>query len=126
MKLMRYGAKGSERPGLIDAQGKVRALSGVVADLGPEELSRASLAKLRTIDPVTLPLVAQPGRIAPPWSWCGKFLCIDQPGPFRALGNVAHQLHRDLSLLSTSNQLDMPPSAIITLPVVNAASSLAR
>jgi len=76
MKLMRYGAKGSERPGLIDAQGKVRALSGVVADLGPDELSPPSLAKLRGIDPVTLPLVAQPGRIAPPWSGCGKFLCI--------------------------------------------------
>ena len=76
MKLMRYGAKGSERPGLIDAQGKVRGLSGVLADLGPDELSPPSLAKLRGIDPVTLPLVAQPGRIAPPWSWCGKFLCI--------------------------------------------------
>jgi len=76
MKLMRYGAKGSEEPGLIDAQGKVRALSGVVADLGPDALSPASLAKLRGIDPATLPVVAQPGRIAPPWSWCGKFLCI--------------------------------------------------
>ena len=76
MKLMRYGAKGSERPGLIDAQGKVRALSSVLADLGPDELSPASLAKLRGIDPATLPLVAQPGRIAPPWSGCGKFLCI--------------------------------------------------
>ena len=76
MKLMRYGAKGSERPGLIDSQGKVRSLSGVMTDIGPDELSPAALAKLRTIDPVTLPLVAQPGRIAPPWSWCGKFLCI--------------------------------------------------
>ncbi|HEY6513367.1 MAG TPA: fumarylacetoacetate hydrolase family protein [Burkholderiaceae bacterium] len=76
MKLMRYGAKGSERPGLIDAQGKVRSLSGVLADLGADALSPASLAKLNAIDPVTLPLVAQPGRIAPPWSWCGKFLCI--------------------------------------------------
>jgi 2,4-didehydro-3-deoxy-L-rhamnonate hydrolase len=76
MKLMRYGAKGSERPGLIDAHGKVRALSGVLADLGPDELSPASLAKLRGIDPATLPPVAQPGRIAPPWSGCGKFLCI--------------------------------------------------
>ncbi len=76
MKLMRYGAKGSERPGLIDAQGKVRALSSVMADIGPDALSPAALANLRTIDPVTLPVVAQPGRIAPPWSWCGKFLCI--------------------------------------------------
>jgi len=76
MKLMRYGAKGSERPGLIDARGKVRSLSSEMADIGPDALAPAALAKLRTIDPVTLPLVAQPGRIAPPWSWCGKFLCI--------------------------------------------------
>jgi 2-keto-4-pentenoate hydratase/2-oxohepta-3-ene-1,7-dioic acid hydratase in catechol pathway len=47
-----------------------------MADIGPDALSPAALANLRTIDPVTLPVVAQPGRIAPPWSWCGKFLCI--------------------------------------------------
>jgi len=76
MKLMRYGAKGSERPGMIDSQGKVRALSGVMADIGPDELSPAGLAGLRAVDPATLPVVAQPGRIAPPWRWCGKFLCI--------------------------------------------------
>jgi len=76
MKLMRYGAKGSERPGLIDSHGRVRSLSGVVADIGPDELSPTGLASLRSVDPATLPLVAQPGRIAPPWSWCGKFLCI--------------------------------------------------
>ena len=76
MKLMRYGAKGAERPGLIDAQGKVRALSGVVADLDAQALSPAGLAKLRALDAGSLPVVDRPGRIAPPWSWCGKFLCI--------------------------------------------------
>ncbi|HEX6017405.1 MAG TPA: fumarylacetoacetate hydrolase family protein [Burkholderiaceae bacterium] len=76
MKLMRYGAKGSERPGLIDSHGRVRALSGVVTDIGPDELSPSGLDSLRGVDPATLPLVAQPGRIAPPWLWCGKFLCI--------------------------------------------------
>src|SRR5262245_15803507 len=76
MKLMRYGAKGAEKPGLIDAQGKVRALSGAVADIGPETLSPAGLAKLRGIDAGKLPLVERPGRIAAPWQWCGKFLCI--------------------------------------------------
>ena len=76
MKLMRYGAKGAEKPGLVDAQGRVRALSGVVADIGPDTLSPAGLAKLRAVDIVSLPVVEKPGRIAPPWSWCGKFLCI--------------------------------------------------
>ena len=76
MKLMRYGAKGTEKPGLIDAQGKVRSLAGVVADIDAATLSPTGLAKLRAIDPKTLPLVDQPGRIAAPWAWCGKFLCI--------------------------------------------------
>lgn len=76
MKLMRYGAKGAEKPGLVDAQGRVRALSGVIADIDAAALSPAGLAKLRALDPSTLPLVDKPGRIAPPWAWCGKFLCI--------------------------------------------------
>jgi 2,4-didehydro-3-deoxy-L-rhamnonate hydrolase len=76
MKLMRYGAKGAEKPGLIDAQGRVRALSGVIADIDAQALSPAGLAKLRALDPSTLPLVDKPGRTAPPWAWCGKFLCI--------------------------------------------------
>lgn len=76
MKLMRYGAKGAEKPGLIDAQGKVRSLAGVVADIDAATLSPTGLAKLRAIDPKTVPLVDQPGRIAAPWAWCGKFLCI--------------------------------------------------
>jgi 2-keto-4-pentenoate hydratase/2-oxohepta-3-ene-1,7-dioic acid hydratase in catechol pathway len=76
MKLMRYGAKGAEKPGLIDAQGKVRSLAGVVDDIDVAALSPAGLAKLRAIDPKSLPLVDKPGRIAAPWAWCGKFLCI--------------------------------------------------
>lgn len=76
MKIMRYGAKGAEKPGLIDAQGQVRALSNVVRDIGPEQLSPGGLAKLRALDPATLPVVDRPGRIAPPWAECGKFLCI--------------------------------------------------
>jgi 2-keto-4-pentenoate hydratase/2-oxohepta-3-ene-1,7-dioic acid hydratase in catechol pathway len=76
MKLMRYGAKGIEKPALIDAQGKVRALSGVIKDIDAVALSPPGLARLRSIDPKSLPLVDNPGRIAPPWSTCGKFLCI--------------------------------------------------
>jgi 2-keto-4-pentenoate hydratase/2-oxohepta-3-ene-1,7-dioic acid hydratase in catechol pathway len=76
MKLMRYGAKGAEKPGLVDAQGRVRALSGVIADIDTAALSPAGLTKLRALDVASLPVVEQPGRIAPPWAWCGKFLCI--------------------------------------------------
>jgi 2-keto-4-pentenoate hydratase/2-oxohepta-3-ene-1,7-dioic acid hydratase in catechol pathway len=76
MKIMRYGVKGAEKPGLVDAQGRVRALSNVVRDIGADELSAAGLARLRALDPATLPLVENPGRLAPPWGVCGKFLCI--------------------------------------------------
>jgi 2,4-diketo-3-deoxy-L-fuconate hydrolase len=76
MKLMRYGAKGAEKPGLIDAQGQVRALSGVIPDITAQTLSSQGLAQLRALDVSKLPRVDQPGRIAPPWSGCGKFLCI--------------------------------------------------
>ncbi|MGH8818752.1 MAG: fumarylacetoacetate hydrolase family protein [Achromobacter pestifer] len=76
MKLMRYGAKGAEKPGLIDAQGKVRDLSGVVPDITAQTLTSARLAELRALDPSTLPLVSNPGRVAPPWTGMGKFICI--------------------------------------------------
>jgi len=57
MKLCRYGAMGAEKPGLIDAEGRIRDLSGHVADIGPAELGKDALAKLATIDPASLPLV---------------------------------------------------------------------
>ena len=76
MKLMRYGAKGAEKPALVDAQGQVRDLSGVLADITAHTLTPKGLDRLRALDPTTLPLVEKPGRVAPPWSGCEKFLCI--------------------------------------------------
>ncbi len=76
MKLIRYGAKGSEKPALIDAEGQVRDLSSVISDITAESLVPAKLAQLRALDPASLPLVAQPGRVAPPWRGMGKFICI--------------------------------------------------
>ncbi|UAN00644.1 MULTISPECIES: fumarylacetoacetate hydrolase family protein [Achromobacter] len=76
MKLMRYGAKGSEKPALIDAEGQVRDLSSVISDITAESLVPAKLAQLRALDPASLPLVARPGRVAPPWRGMGKFICI--------------------------------------------------
>ena len=76
MKLMRIGAKGAERPALMDAQGRVRDLSGELPDITAAALSPHSLERLRKIDSNSLPLIEQPGRIAPPWSGCEKFVCI--------------------------------------------------
>jgi len=76
MKLMRHGAKGAEKPALVDAQGKVRDLSKVLPDIVAETLSPTSLLRLHKIDPASLPLVENPGRIAPPWAGMGKFICV--------------------------------------------------
>jgi 2,4-diketo-3-deoxy-L-fuconate hydrolase len=76
MKLMRYGAKGAEKPALVDAQGAVRDLSGVVPDITAATLRPENLKRLAELDTSKLPVVASPGRIAPPWSGMGKFICI--------------------------------------------------
>jgi len=75
MKLLRHGPKGQERPGLIDADGQLRDLSGVLADIAPSTLSPTGLERLRALDPHSLPVV-QPGRLAVPWSGLGKFVAI--------------------------------------------------
>ena len=76
MKLMRYGAKGAEKPAIVDADGKVRDLSGELADITASTLSPKGLDRLRGLNLAELPVVENPGRIAPPWSGCEKFLCI--------------------------------------------------
>jgi len=76
MKLLRYGPKGSEKPGLIDAEGKIRDLSGVVSDITGAELSPASLKKLAAIDPATLPLVEGSPRYGVPVNGVSKFIAV--------------------------------------------------
>ena len=65
MKLVRYGAAGAEKPGLIDAEGRVRDLSGTLADITPEWLSDDKLDKLRAVEADSLPLV-EPQRFGVP------------------------------------------------------------
>ncbi|CAG4893332.1 ureidoglycolate lyase [Paraburkholderia saeva] len=76
MKLLRYGPKGQEKPGLLDAQGKIRDLSKVVADIGGDVLTDAGLARLRALDPASLPVVEGNPRIGPCVANIGKFVCI--------------------------------------------------
>lgn len=76
MKLVRYGNPGKEKPGLIDAAGKLRDLSGVVADIGPEQLSPKGLAKLAKIKTDKLPLVRGKPRMGVPFSGATKFVAI--------------------------------------------------
>jgi len=76
MKLLRYGPQGQEKPGLLDAQGRLRDLSGQVADLAGEALGAESLARLRQLDPNSLPLVDGTPRLGPCVGRVGKFICI--------------------------------------------------
>lgn len=76
MKLVRYGNPGKEKPGLIDAEGKLRDLSGVVKELGPDQLGDAALAKLRKLKPASLPLVRGAPRMGSPVAGVGKFIAI--------------------------------------------------
>lgn len=76
MKLLRFGPLGSEKPGLLDADGKIRDLSGVVGDIAGEVLSDSQLQALRQIDPASLPLVEDNPRIGACVGQVGKFVCI--------------------------------------------------
>src|SRR5260370_15160691 len=63
MKLLRYGKKGQEKPGMLDKAGKLRDLSAAIADVNPEALAPAALDKLRKLDPASLPLGSGEPRI---------------------------------------------------------------
>ena len=76
MKLVRYGAQGREKPGLIDAQGKLRDLSGHCTTIGWDELSPAGLKRLRQIDPATLPLVRGKPRLGVPFTGISKIIGV--------------------------------------------------
>ncbi|WP_295528914.1 fumarylacetoacetate hydrolase family protein [uncultured Pseudacidovorax sp.] len=76
MKLVRYGNPGKEKPGLIDAEGRLRDLSAVVPDLGAAQLDDKVLAKLRRLKPDTLPLVRGKPRLGCPVAQVGKLVAI--------------------------------------------------
>jgi len=76
MKLLRYGPVGQEKPGLLDADGAIRDLSGVIADLGPAEISPAGLAILAALDVSSLPRVEGNPRLGAPVKGSPKFLAI--------------------------------------------------
>ncbi|HMT15481.1 MAG TPA: fumarylacetoacetate hydrolase family protein, partial [Aestuariivirga sp.] len=76
MKLLRYGPKGREKPGLLDARGRIRDLSAVVADIAGDVLSPRGLARLKKLKPESLPLVKGRPRLGPPVARPQKFIAI--------------------------------------------------
>ena len=75
MKLLRHGASGAEKPGILHSDGTVRDLSAIVSDIGGDVLSDAGIAKIRAADPARLPIV-QGARLGPCVAGTGKFICI--------------------------------------------------
>jgi 2-keto-4-pentenoate hydratase/2-oxohepta-3-ene-1,7-dioic acid hydratase in catechol pathway len=76
MKLLRYGPRGQERPGLWDAGGNIRDLSKVVAQIDDAMLSPKNLARLRRIDPASLPVVKGNPRLGVPYAGISKFVAV--------------------------------------------------
>jgi len=76
MKLCRYGAAGAEKPGLIDADGRIRDLSAHVADIDPGTVGKDGLARLAAIDPASLPLVEGEVRYGPCVAGTRHFVAI--------------------------------------------------
>ncbi len=76
MKLIRWGAKGEEKPGLIDKSGALRDLSGVLADITPDLLSPEGLQRLAQIDAEGLPKVPHAARLGVPLTGITKIVCV--------------------------------------------------
>jgi 2,4-diketo-3-deoxy-L-fuconate hydrolase len=76
MKLLRYGPKGREKPGLLDKDGGIRDLSGILPDIDKATLGSGEVAKLKKVDPESLPKVARRPRIGAPIAAVGNFIAI--------------------------------------------------
>jgi 2-keto-4-pentenoate hydratase/2-oxohepta-3-ene-1,7-dioic acid hydratase in catechol pathway len=76
MKLLRYGPAGHEKPGLLDADGRIRDLSSIVSNIDSGVLAPSRLAHLRKFDPAKLPLVRGTPRLGVPYTGIGKFIAI--------------------------------------------------
>jgi len=76
MKLLRYGNPGQERPGILDAQGRLRDLAAQVGDIDDTVIGHEGLSRLAAIDTSTLPIVDDGVRLGPPVARVGKIICV--------------------------------------------------
>jgi 2-keto-4-pentenoate hydratase/2-oxohepta-3-ene-1,7-dioic acid hydratase in catechol pathway len=76
MKLLRYGPKGREKPGILDSDGGIRDLSEVIADINPATIGSGEVARLKKVDPESLPKVTRRPRIGAPIASVGNFIAI--------------------------------------------------
>ncbi|MFO7309357.1 MAG: fumarylacetoacetate hydrolase family protein [Pseudomonadota bacterium] len=106
MKLVRYGNPGAEKPGIVDAEGTIRDLSGIVPDLAGKALTKASLARIAAVDPKTLPAVPAGTRLGP---------CVGNVRNFIAVGlNYAdHAAETNSPIPSEPILFNKAPSCIV-------------
>ena len=76
MKLLRFGERGHEKPGIIDDNDDIRSLKSIVGDVAGDMLDAARWVKIKALDLFTLPLVPKKTRIGPCVGKVGKFICI--------------------------------------------------
>ena len=121
MKLCRYGKPGYEKPGVIDGEGRLRDLSKVIDNIGPNEISPRQLKTLSRLKADTLPLVNSSPRFGVPYVGIGKFVAI-------GLNYVDHAKEAGMPIpsepivfmkattcISGPNDDAMPPSTTITI-----------
>ena len=105
MKLLRHGAPGKEKPGILDADGQIRDLSGICDDFGPAFFAKDGLHALHGLDLGGLPIVAKSARLGP---------CVAQPGNFIAIGlnYVAHARETNAPIPTDPILFNKAPSCI--------------
>ncbi len=106
MKLFRYGPPGRERPGLIDAQGHLRALGAQAPDITPDTLANGLLDQLRQIDPTTLDLVPAGSRLGSPLARTGNFIAV-------GLNYAEHATETDAAIPEEPILFNKAPSCMV-------------
>jgi len=104
MKLLRFGALGNENPGMVDADGMIRDLSGIVPDIAGHVLSDEGMKAIRAVDPASLPVVPADTRLGACVGDIGKFICI-------GLNYADHAVEAGM---------DVPPEPVIFMKATSA------
>uniref|UniRef100_UPI003B52051F fumarylacetoacetate hydrolase family protein n=1 Tax=Roseovarius indicus TaxID=540747 RepID=UPI003B52051F len=113
MKLLRFGPQGQEKPGILDSDGQVRDLSGKVTDLVGDNVSLEALDVIRGIDPESLPLVENPGRIGACLASVPNFFCIGLNYAKHAAETGAEPPKEPIIFSKASSALCGPNDAVI-------------
>ncbi|MAU45492.1 MAG: 2-hydroxyhepta-2,4-diene-1,7-dioate isomerase [Yangia sp.] len=116
MKLMRVGPKGQERPTLVDAEGTIRDLSGVVPDFAGEGVSLEALNRIRALDPVPLPALPEGARIGACLASVPTFHCIGLNYAKHAAETGGKPPREPILFTKASSSLSGPNDAVILPP----------